>query len=181
MMATTSMPGINRQSGFTLLETVVVIILIGILAVSASSRFIGTDSFDAFAFRSQLIASLRLSQQRAMQHTSGSQCHQYLLTSYQAGSPDLNPCTSNAAFGLTAEQSNDHTRIDIDARYNASLLLADANADGLSSLTFDAWGRPGEDCSMGCKIEVNSLDRLAICIEFEGYIHAIAAGDRCPG
>jgi MSHA pilin protein MshC len=57
----------NKQKAFTLIELIVVILIITILAVTAAPKFIGVSNFDSFAYRDQMISSLRLIQQQSMQ------------------------------------------------------------------------------------------------------------------
>lgn len=61
--------------GFTLIELVVVILLIGILSVTVLPRFIGDQGFAEYAVRDQLIAGARIAQQRAMYDHTGSACY----------------------------------------------------------------------------------------------------------
>ena len=54
------------QSGFTLVELVVVIILVGVLAVIAIPRFQGVASFNAMGFTDRVTESLRYAQKQAI-------------------------------------------------------------------------------------------------------------------
>ena len=55
-----------KKSGFTLIELVIVIILLGILAATAIPKFIGKDGFEGQAYRDQLLQLLKTVQQQAM-------------------------------------------------------------------------------------------------------------------
>lgn len=182
-----------QQSGFTLVELVAVIIVMAILAVTVAPKFIGRDNYDAYTYRSQLISSLRLTQQRAMQNQRPNICHQFLIDTFngnmQAGVPDNNACGASPEFTQSAESNGDLTRVEVDTRDYATFTL---NGDDEAALTFDSLGRPSGDCVTeinlgfftttvpGCTITVTSLETASLCIESEGYIHNIEAGQQCP-
>lgn len=71
----------QHQSGFTLLELIMVIILMGILAVSARAAFTGPDRFTGKIVQDQVISSLRLAQQAALAKNDGNQVTATLSTS----------------------------------------------------------------------------------------------------
>lgn len=54
------------RRGFTLVELIVVIVVLGVLAVTIISRMLGSDSFDAAVARDQLVSLVRASQQKAL-------------------------------------------------------------------------------------------------------------------
>ena len=54
------------NAGFTLVELVSVIVLMGILMVTIAPRFLGKGGFVEYAVRDQIIAGARMAQQRAM-------------------------------------------------------------------------------------------------------------------
>ncbi|NKB38805.1 MAG: prepilin-type N-terminal cleavage/methylation domain-containing protein [Gammaproteobacteria bacterium] len=53
-------------SGFTLIELIVVLILVGVLSLYAASRFFSTTSFDQAGFAQQSLAAIRYAQKLAI-------------------------------------------------------------------------------------------------------------------
>ena len=56
----------QRESGFTIVELVAVIVITGIIAAIAAPRFIGVDAFDARGSFSTLVSALRYAQKTAI-------------------------------------------------------------------------------------------------------------------
>lgn len=65
------MSKLKAAKGFSLVELVTVIILLGILAATILPRFSSRDGFSEYALRDQLISAYHLAQQRAMYDHSG--------------------------------------------------------------------------------------------------------------
>jgi MSHA pilin protein MshC len=56
----------ERQKGFTLVELVTVLVIVGVLAVAAIPRFLARNDFDSRAFHDQVISTLRFAQKIAI-------------------------------------------------------------------------------------------------------------------
>lgn len=56
----------HHESGFTIIELIMVIVLIGILSVGARSLFFSRDSYAGFLARDQLVSAALLAQQQAL-------------------------------------------------------------------------------------------------------------------
>lgn len=166
------------QIGFTLIELITVIILIGILAVAVLPKFDGTASYEAHTFRAQLISALRLTQQRAMQQTDSGDnyCHQLIFdnTNSRYGVPNRIDCA------ITVFPNNwepDATGLVVEG-----ITFSINGQTNNIAVTFDNMGRPinnpsaalPNNCTGGCIINVqSSTETLQIRIESQGYVHAI--------
>ncbi|MBL0709634.1 MAG: type II secretion system protein [Colwellia sp.] len=170
----------KTQQGFTLVELITVIILIGILAVAVLPKFDGSASYEAHTHRAQLISALRLTQQRAMQQTNNNDgyCHQLIFENNanvsRYGIPDRTDCSKTT---FPSNWQPDDTGFEVDSKYNVTFAIN--GQSNPSAITFDSMGRPipnntiTNNCAGGCIINVISgVETLQIQIELEGYIHA---------
>ncbi|TRX52803.1 type II secretion system protein [Thalassomonas sp. M1454] len=151
----------SKSSGFTLIELVVVILIISILAITATPKLLGVSHFDSFAYRDQMVSSLRLMQQQAMQQTDSNACHRVVIQNKAYGrSID---CVSTI---FATNWQDDNVGFAVPASSSVTI-----NSLSTSTITFDSWGRAFE-CSNQCVIEFNNVDTARLCIESEGYVHA---------
>ncbi|MDX1303796.1 prepilin-type N-terminal cleavage/methylation domain-containing protein [Photobacterium sp.] len=160
----------NRQQGFTLVELIVVIILLGILGVTATSRLMGKSSFTAHIARDQAISIARQIQIIAMQ-TDGTlnACQRLVVTNVSD--------EENSRFGRPAAcSSNDDLFSDVLRGKQAEVTFATPVID----IYFNLLGRPVDadgkricTTSSGCKVTVRSRngETASLCINSEGFIH----------
>lgn len=140
------------RSGFTLVELIVVLVLIGVLAVSLLPRFFDNSGTAEYLYQDQAANVLRRVQMQAMQCTS-------------CTTPQVN-VTANTliATGGSCPNGGGALEVCVASRDNVSLAL---NAP---LLTFDTLGRPSA-CTGRCEITIQGSTQLKLCIETEGYIH----------
>ncbi|CAG21581.1 prepilin-type N-terminal cleavage/methylation domain-containing protein [Photobacterium profundum] len=161
------MSGKNR--GFTLIELIIVIILVGIISLTAASRMSGRSSFDAFITRDQAIAIARQIQITAMQ-TDGTlnACQRLVITNVAN--------EENSRFGRPAAcSSNDDMFSDVLRGKQAEVTFMTS----VTNIYFNLLGRPVDatskricTTSSGCKVTVRSRngETASLCINSEGFI-----------
>jgi MSHA pilin protein MshC len=142
--------------GFTLLELIVVLVLIGVLAVSLLPRFFDGSGTSEYLYRDQALNLLRRVQMQAMQCTSCPSVGVRVL--------------SDRIFSGANTCTNDATHLCIAERDRSSITLAKTGFN--IQLSFDGNGRPVGNCAnSGCTVTVQGATNLPICVEAEGYIH----------
>lgn len=101
---------ISKQEGFTLIELVTVIVLLGIVSVAVVTRFSGNDGFADYALRDELIASYRYAQHWATFDHSGD-CY-----SLEINSAGFEPQQNGSTFGKYGQVSfsGDYAGLSVD-------------------------------------------------------------------
>jgi MSHA pilin protein MshC len=159
-LSPSTMSNMKRCAGFTLIELVIVIVILGILSATVAPKFFSSNGFSEYAYRTDIIAKLRLIQTRAMQQAND-KCHQVLITSTKLGKVT---CDSPAEFVDQTEQRA--TLVEIDNNDNVTF------SPSSTVFRFDFMGRP-QNCSNPCEIVITGKQALTVRIESEGYIHAL--------
>lgn len=138
--------------GFTLVELIVVLIIIGVLAVSLLPRFFDNSGTAEYLYQDQAANVLRRVQMQAMQCTS-------------CTVPEITVATTAlVATGGNCAAGDSALAVCVASRDNVSLAL------NTPVLRFDSMGRPSA-CSGRCELTIQGSTQLKLCIETEGYIH----------
>ncbi|MDE1332487.1 type II secretion system protein [Vibrio aestuarianus] len=157
-----------KQSAFTLIELIVVIVLLGIVSVYAASRYSGVSTFSTVTTQSEVLASLRLTQNRAMQRTG--YCNRWLVSNNQA--QQVSPSVSAGACTTSLPNPSTDSGF-VDAAAN-DITLTLTNNDGSHYFDFDSLGRAAQCLAAQCTVTVShpqSGESRQVCINSEGFIY----------
>ena len=189
-----------KSAGFTLIELIIVVLLLGIVSATALPRFLGKAGVEEITVQDQMISVLRRMQTQAMQQTNVSflqaegtdqrspRCHQLILTATQLGQPNINPCLLESAahpsagapeLTTAAKDSALHFRLP----EGATIVISASNSASGSGtplslpllFKFNSLGQPLDSASNrytnGLRFDISGAITYRICIESEGYIH----------
>lgn len=179
-------PLVGKTSGFTLIELVIVLVLLGVLATVAAARFQGRSGYAEYTFQNRLVSALRNMQTRAMQDSRDGFCHQ-INFQYGVGVAAFGPPSADFTSGNQAQtcltsinfSTAEFLRTDAGEVSDESVSMAssDGAATSISFIGFDSLGRPlssANNCSgnAGCQVSFSGEETVSVCVEQEGYIHA---------
>ncbi|MFY2509753.1 pilus assembly FimT family protein [Vibrio pectenicida] len=160
-----------KDKGFTLVELVIIVILLGIVSLYASSRFFGKSGFDAQLLEQEVLSSLRLTQLRSMNRIGF--CGRWMVSNNQV--MQISPAVSAGSCSTTLLTDTSDSSYVNGQEANVQLSL---DADGnVNFIDFDGLGRPQQCTTAECTVtlEGQSGTQRYICINSQGGIYAQAS------
>ena len=153
--------------GFTLIELVIVIIVLGVLSAVAIPKFVNRSSFEDYVLRDQLISRLRLVQLQNMnadpdEAATENACYWLVVTNgcfySELSNRSLSGCLEPSSFNACLDDSyNDYGAVS----FPSGMLSNNNYRFDLSGLLV----------SGDTSISIYGDNNLSIIIEDEGFIH----------
>ncbi|RSD32664.1 pilus assembly FimT family protein [Vibrio pectenicida] len=159
---------IKQDQGFTLVELITIVILLGIVSLYASSRFFGKSGFDAQLLEQEVLSSLRLTQLRSMNRNGF--CGRWMVSNNQV--MQISPTASVGSCSVSLPSDTSDSSYVNAQQSNVQLSLdADGNVDFID---FDGLGRPQQCATAECTVTLvgQSGTQRYICINSQGGIYA---------
>ena len=168
-----------NSRGFTLIELIITIVLIGVLAVTVVPRFFGSAAEDAYMLRDRTLAMMRAVQLEAMHNINSRNC-------VKIGATLVAPPEERNCANPVSTEFNDFLVIDSSAA-NLTFSTSNNNGESFNAMAFGSLGRPviafdssdqttdfdnmaqAFDCRNTCRIQVGNQ---GVCVSGEGLIYA---------
>lgn len=146
-----------KQRGFTLVELITVLVIVGVLAMAALPRFFDKNTFDSRGYYDQVISTLRFAQKTAVAQ------HRFVCVTFAANSITL-------THGATAACGNPLTSPAGVTPFTVTSPTIDVTLSSFADFNFNALGRPST-VQPGTGIVVSGY-ATPIVVEAEtGYVH----------
>jgi len=157
--------------GFSLIELVSVMVLVGILAVYIVPKMAGSSGYEQYVVRDQLISAIRFAQQHAMYDQASSHCYR------------VNIVAHNFTVELSTDGGNTFNfptalRNDLDFGAGDASVVSALGKVTLPVLTqrFDGLGNPVATCggttSATQTINIAGSTTIPLCLYSTGYVRA---------
>ncbi|WP_045224792.1 prepilin-type N-terminal cleavage/methylation domain-containing protein [Methyloterricola oryzae] len=147
----------RRSGGFTVIELVVVIVILGVLAITALPRFFDRQMFEARGFHDGTLGLLRYAQKAAIAQ------RRTVCVSFGASSASLG--IASAAGSATCDLNL--AGPDGTAPYSLHAPGGIAYSSTPSDFSFDSWGR----ASSGQTIQVHGVNEPIVVEAATGLVH----------
>ena len=167
----------NSQQGFTLIELITVIVLLGILSAFAISRFPSSQSYSTTVIKNQLIASIRLAQQTALSRasvdrsTNSSSLQTQLQITRDSDNWSLNITSGPISHNAQVKRSNETVYYGTNTSASCSALTASTSIP--LTLIFDGDGNrvPATALRICINTPSSSTADVELCISPSGYVY----------
>ncbi len=168
---------VSPMKGFTLVELIIVLVVVGILAVGASPLFIGSGGTESLVLRERALSVLRNVQLNAMQNTQAD-CYAAVLQDNALGLATTPVCGAGSST-LAATEDSANRMVGFAGK---TLTVTDSNGAPVSlpaEIEFGPLGRPDDTSGLicignqACRLtftEANGANQ-SVCINREGYIY----------
>lgn len=146
----------RREGGFTLIELIVILIIIGVLAIAALPRFFDQNDYYARGFYDETLAILRYGQKNAVAQ------RRMVCASFTATSVTLRVATNfGGACDMDLTGPNSSTPYQVSAR----------GAVQFSPLPIFLSFNPDGSASAGASIQVSGASGVITVIKETGYVY----------
>ena len=168
-----------KSRGFSLIELIVVIIVLGIMAVTVMPKMITNDDLQSNEIRDQMLSGLRLVQLSSMHNTNANDLFKLCIRESQEESQvvaaQISDCSAFNDDSDNSVLSEAFLVIPIPSTIDITITADTDNEASLTEVTFDSFGRPSFlpepalEHPLGYKIAVGDA---ALCLSNEGGIYA---------
>ena len=156
------------HAGFTLVELVTTILIVGIIAVFVIPKLIPQSSYSAYSLRNEFISELRQIQLKSMNNSD--RCYRLNVTSVGFQLSQYSQNLNSASSGCN---TSNLIRTDIEQPFQGGAYIELAsNRATTFTVDFVNFGRSNIGCSVHCFNAVAG-ETLQIAMESEGYIHGL--------
>lgn len=150
--------GQKSVQGFTLIELIMVISIIGILAVAALPRIYNRATFDARGFYDSVLAINRHAQKLAIAQ------HRNVTVNINAGAGTVSACFGPAGCAAIPNPATQ-------AAYTLTAPTGVTLATSTASFVFDPNGRPVPDAAVTINVTGDATTRTVTIERETGYVH----------
>jgi len=161
----------KKCRGFSLVELITVIVLIGILAVYAAPRFSDKSGFANYATQDLIVSAARLAQQRAMYNHSNNACYRMNIS---GGTIYIESYNGSSYTRIGPADWLDGVEIDSSVSVVDSIVYFDALGNALNNVA-QCGGSPQTQ-----PILISGGSGLKVCLFSTGHIQAQVSSDACP-
>lgn len=154
----------NRARGFTLIELIMVLVLVGVLAIFAAPRIFNRNDFDARGFHDQSMAFLRYAQKTAIAQ------RRTVCVTFSSSAISLRIATAEATNTCSSALTGPAGEAGLSARSGVAFSSAFTN------FNFDGLGQPvsassGTPTTAAQVLQVANVSQSLTIESATGYVH----------